>query len=130
MFAFIYADLQFQPIFPYQKPLLIKVKNYFPKVDCLDVDSFSEEFLITHTCQVTQQAERCSIYFNCPEPDISLGATIRLAEVLIRRQQQSLVILQGEHQRLERLLTNRTQLTFFKNPEEQLLFQNLEDFYS
>ena len=129
MFVFIYAELQPEPTHVYQKPILEKIKNCLFKVDCLDVDAYSGEFLISQACQVAEQAECCGVYFNCPDPDVSLGATIRLAEVLIRRQQKSLVVLQGEHQRLERLFTNRAHLTFLKNPEEVLLFQNLEDFY-
>ncbi len=129
MFVFIYAELQPEPTYVYQKPILAKIKNCFPKVDCLDVDAYSEEFLMSQACQVAEQAESCVVYFNSPESDNSLGASVRLAEVLIRRQQKSQVILQGENQRLERLFTNRDYLTFFKNPEEELLFQNLEDFY-
>ncbi|PSR55807.1 hypothetical protein AHMF7605_21055 [Adhaeribacter arboris] len=130
MLVFIYAELQPDSAYTYQKPILTKIKSSFPKVNSLDVDAYSEEFLVSQACQLIEQADRCGIYFNSPDPEISLGSTIRLVEVLIRRQQKNLVILNGEHQRLERLFSNRAQLTFFKNPGEQLLFQYLKDLYS
>jgi hypothetical protein len=127
--AFIYAELGQNSHYSYHKPILGQVKKQFPDLDFLDLDTFSEEFLITQGCQMVELASKCGVYFKSLEPDAALGATLRLAEVLIRRQQPTLVILQGTHTRLERLFGNRLNLNFLKNPEELMLQEHLNLFY-
>lgn len=126
---FIYAELPNELPYSYQKPLLTKIKRHFPDVIYLDMDAHSEEFLVSQACRLVAQAEVGVIYFNSSAPETSLGATLPLAEVLIRRQEKTLVILQGPHSRLERLLINRSNLTFLNNPSEELLLEHLRDFY-
>ncbi len=130
MAAFIYAELDQDLHYSYQKPVLGQVKKQFPSLDYLDLDTFSEEFLIMQACQMIALADKCGVYFKSLEPEAPLGATLRLAEILIRRQQPTLVILQGANTRLERLFSNRPALVFFKNPEELTLQEYLDLFYA
>lgn len=130
MGAFIYAELSQALNNSYQKPVLELIKKQFSSFDYLDLDNFSEEFLIMQTCQLVELADTCVVYFKSLAPEAPLGATLRLAEVLIRRQHSTLVVLQGTHTRLERLFNNRPTLTFLKNPTESRLQQHLNLFYT
>ncbi len=130
MAAFIYVELGQNSHFSYHKPILEQVKKQFPDLSFLDLDTFSEEFLINQACQLVELASKCGVYFTSLEPDASFGATLRLAEVLIRRQQPTLVVLQGTHTRLERLFGNRSNLNFLKNPAELMLQEHLNLFYA
>lgn len=129
MVAFIYAELGNEINYSYQKPLLAQIKKQFPSVEYLDLDTYSDEFLITQACQMVEQANSCGIYFKILDSEAALGAILRLAEVVIRRTQNGLVVLQGSHSRLERLFSHRPTLIFLKNPNEHSLLEQLGNFY-
>lgn len=130
MAAFIYLELGQAFSYSYRKPILEKVKIQFPDLDFLDLDAESEEFLVAQAGQLVQLADTCVFYLKSLDPEASLGAGLSLVEILIRRPQPTLVILQGTHNRLERLLSNRATLTFLKNVDEPMLFAHLATFYT
>ena len=127
---FIYADLLNEPVYSYHKPVLTKVKQAFPDTTVLDLDSFSDDFLVTQACQLLGQATKCVVYFRSISADAKMGGLTRLAEVLIQRQQNSLVIVRGEHNRLTRLFSDRQQVTFLNNPDEQTFTQHLHALFN
>jgi hypothetical protein len=115
-------------VYSYQKPLLGKLKHCFPKGVYLDLDSFSEDYLTSQAGRLLADAEKSVVYFACSEPEAPMGVALRLAEILIRRSMPSLVVLQGQHPRLGKLLSNRENIVFTQNPTEEQLFGLLEDF--
>ncbi|QNF31677.1 hypothetical protein HUW51_02660 [Adhaeribacter swui] len=130
MAAFIYIELGLSSDYTYYKPVLAKVKKRFPHLDYLDLDAFSEEFLMAQVNQVVAAADKCAVYFNIVDTEEPLGAVLPLAEILIRRQENTQVVLQGPHTRLERLFSNRQNLNFLKNPDDSTLIAHLERFFS
>ncbi|RDC64579.1 hypothetical protein [Adhaeribacter pallidiroseus] len=130
MATFIYVEVNQKFSSAYQKPMLEQVKKQFSGLDYLDLDGFSEEFLTKQACQLAELADICGVYYKSFAPEASLGATLPLAEILIRRSQPTLVILQGTHIRLEKLFSNRSNLIFLKNPEELTLQEHLSHLYS
>lgn len=126
--VFVYAELVPQPVYAYHQPLLTAVKRCFPALTCLDLDSFSEEFLIMQAGRLLAQADRCVVYFASAAPETPPGATLLLAEVLLRRPAASLVGLQGQHTRFERLFAQRPNLVFLPNPSETLFLEQLTAF--
>ena len=124
----VYAQLVPQPVYSYHQPLLTEVKRLFPALTCLDLDSFSEEYLMMQAGRLLEQADQCVVYFASPAPETPLGATLSLAEGLLRRPAASLVVVQGQHTRLERLFAQRRPLTFLSNPSEALFLKQLAAF--
>ena len=124
----VYVELSAARVYSYRKPLLEKLKQRFPEGVYLDLDSFSDDYLTTQACRLVKEADKNVLYFTSSEPDAPLGAALRLAEILIRRSANSLVVLQGPHTRLERLFSNRENIVFAHNPNEEQLFSFLEDY--
>ena len=124
----VYVELSLAGVYSYQKPILEKLKRRFPEGVYLDLDSFSEDYLTGQACRMVEEADKSVLYFTSSEPDAPLGSALRLAEILIRQSPASLVVLQGQHTRLERLFSNRGNLIFAHNPTEEQLFGLLDDF--
>ncbi len=128
MVVFIYVAVADEPSYSYENPFLSQVKKQFPEIVYLDIDSFSDDFLVTQACQLVEQAEVCVVYFTSTAPAARMGSSARLAEVLIRKQNKSLVGLQGANTRIERLFTARTHLSFLLNPGQEMLLTRLASF--
>lgn len=122
MQVFIYAELLNEPNYSYQKPILSWIKQTVHSVDCLDIDSFTEDYLITQACQMLENATTKVVYFKSAVIDASMGSLARLAEVLIQNTEgKRLMILEGQHTRLEKIFLNRPGLEFLHNPDKELM---------
>ncbi|CAA9264817.1 MAG: hypothetical protein AVDCRST_MAG95-2470 [uncultured Adhaeribacter sp.] len=124
----VYVELRPAGVYSYQKPLLEKLKQRFPAGVYLDLDAFSEDYLTAQAGRLLAEADKSAVYFACTEPEAPLGPALHLAEIIIRRPANSLVILQGKQPRLEKLFGNRENIVFAQNPSEEEFFQQLENF--
>lgn len=128
MQVFIYVELLDKPSYSYQKPVLNLVKQSIPGMIYLDVDSFSDDFLVTQACQLLEQATVSVVYFKSASSEAKIGSLVRFAETLIRIQNEKLIVVQGQHNRLERVFSNRSNLNLLNNPDERYFTTQLISF--
>jgi hypothetical protein len=123
--AFILIDLSSAAAFTYQKPPLQWVKQTFPDTTTLDLDDRSDALLVRYACRVLEEANQVIIYFQS-EKEAGFGTLAPLLEQVIRQRQKCLVLLQGQHPRLHRMLQARPELPFFSSEEEADLREKMQ----
>jgi nucleoside-triphosphatase THEP1 len=124
--AFLLIDLSAAGTFTYQKPILQWVKQGFPAVTVLDLDQRSEPVLVTYACRLLEEAEQAVIYF-IGEKEAGFATLTPLLEQIIRQRHKCLVLLQGQHPRLHRMLSARSDLRYFFSEEEEELRERVRE---
>ncbi|KAA5549190.1 hypothetical protein [Adhaeribacter rhizoryzae] len=120
MEAFIQVNIENTASFSFQRPLLSWLKAQNPEIAVLDVDSLSDEMLITQASRLIQEAAKYAIYFKVAEPNGNLGAAFKLVEEIIREDKPGLILIEGTHTRLTAIVQSRFYLQYIpvNNPEE------------
>ena len=120
MQVFIQVNLESSIAFSYKRPLLLWLNNEAPEITGLDIDSFSDEMLVTQACRLVQDAALYAVYFKVAEPNTPLGAAFKLLEEIIREDKSALILLEGTHSRLTAIVQARPylQLEVVQNPDE------------
>ena len=112
MLVFLFVSLTNTPSFQYQQPVVQWVKEVTPNAITLDLDTFSEEMLVTQTCRLLQEATHFMVYFKSENEEVPLRAVQKIVEELIWKEKPGTVLLEGKHRRLQVMLPARPHLTF------------------
>ncbi|ARS36746.1 hypothetical protein [Pontibacter actiniarum] len=110
MQAFLYIDLAANNA--YRKPVVELVQKALPTVTVLDLDSRSDELLQHYALRLLREAERTVVCIKADDGAAGLGNLMPLLEELFQEGRQRLVLLQGEHPRLQRIFSVRPHVAF------------------
>ena len=130
MQVFIQVSLGILERYSFQQPLLQQVKKQLPEVLTLDIDSASDEMLVSQACRLVQEAEQPAIYFKVAVPNANFGAAFRLIEELIRENKPALVLTEGTHIRLANIINVRPHLQFVSLANPELILEQLTNYYN
>lgn len=100
----LYIEIIKEPTFDFHKPSLDTLKNTFPKLDTLDLDNHSENYLFDYALSAFQQESQGILYFHIKDTEAQLGKSILLLNKLIKKKQQMLIFLEGNHLMLEKMM--------------------------
>ena len=112
MLVFLFVSLTNAPSFQYQQPVVQWVKEMAPAAITLDLDTFSEEMLVTQACRLIQEAARFVVYFKSENEEVPLRAVQKIVEELIWKEKPGTVLLEGKHRWVQVMLPARPHLTF------------------
>jgi hypothetical protein len=116
MKAFLYIDLTSSAT--YHKELLGKVKQAFPELALLDMDGRSEELLQHYALKLLREGEQVIVCIKAEEQLSDISILMPFMEELFQNYDNKLILLLGSHNRLNRILSARPNLTF-KNIDER-----------
>jgi hypothetical protein len=130
MQAFIQVNIEKPATFSYQRPLLSWLKARNPEIVVLDLDSFSDEILVTQAGRLVQEAAKFAIYFKVTEPNANLAGAFKLLEEIIREDKTGFILIEGTHTRLTAIVQARPhlQLKLVDNPAE--VKPHLENYFT
>ncbi|WP_347157325.1 hypothetical protein [Pontibacter chitinilyticus] len=120
--VFLLLDLAPAP-FAYQQPLVAAVQQACPAVAVLDIDAGSNELLLHYALKLLREASKAVVLVKAIGQAQGFGNVMPLLEELLQEQEGRLVLLLGEHHRLQRMLQARPQLKYkqVKDEAEALL---------
>ncbi|MHA6246415.1 hypothetical protein ACXYMU_00645 [Pontibacter sp. CAU 1760] len=119
MQAFLYLDLK--AVAAYHKALPAHVKKELPAVAVLDVDTSSGELTLHYALRLLRESEKAVVYVSADASRADFGGTMPLLEELFEGRAETLVLLDGNHPRLLRMLQARPQVQFRQVNEEEAL---------
>jgi len=112
MQVFLFVNLTDAPSFAYQQPILQWVKEIAPATITLDLDTFSEELLVSQACRLLQEATSFIVYFRTENTEVPFRAAQKVVEELIWKDKPGTVLLEGGHRRLQLMLPVRPHISF------------------
>ncbi|MEJ8801197.1 hypothetical protein [Pontibacter sp. H249] len=117
MQVFLYVNL----ITPatYSQPLLQEIKISFPQVAVLDMDAQSGELVQHYALQLLQEAELAIVCIKANESINDISALMPLLEELFQDKPGRLVLLLGQHARLQRMFAARQSIKYKAVGEEE-----------
>lgn len=89
--------------FNYNNPLTQRLKKEIASADHLDLDNFSEPYLIDQACKAMETCERVCVVFNLA-PESNTKPFLRLATWLADHPEKSLVFVNGKDELISKLL--------------------------
>lgn len=110
MQAFLLLDLTSTTDF--QRPLLAQVKQTWPEVVTLDVDTASGELLLHYALRLLREADKAVVLVQVDERTPGFGSAMPLVEELLLAQEGRMILLLGRHPRLQRMLQARPHIAF------------------
>lgn len=81
--------------------------------------------LVTQAYRLLEEAEQAVVYV-IGEEEAGIGTLTPLLEQVIRQRQKCLVLLQGQHPRLHRMLSGRPGLDYFTSEKEEYLREKVQ----
>lgn len=119
MQAFLYIELTTHTT--YRKPLPEQVKQQLPEVAVLDIDAESDELLQHYALRLLRESDKAVVCIKADATVTDLGKVMALLEELFQEKDNRLVLLLGEHSRLQRMFQARPQVQFRQVEEENVL---------
>ncbi|AKD02587.1 hypothetical protein POKO110462_08725 [Pontibacter korlensis] len=119
MQAFLYVDLTSDTSF--QQPVVEEVHKSLPSVSVLDIDARSDKLLQHYALRLLREAARAVVCIKAEEHTQDLGSLMPLLEELFQEGKQRLVLLQGQHPRLQRIFSARSHVAFKVVTEEEVV---------
>ena len=119
MQAFLYFDLT--PDTAFLKPVVEQVRQSLPTVSILDLDTKSDELLLHYALRLLRESESAVVCIRADESTTNFGSLMPLLEELVEEGKQRLVLLQGQHPRLQRIFAARPHVVFKAMEEAQVV---------
>ncbi|WP_073851685.1 hypothetical protein [Pontibacter flavimaris] len=119
MQAFLYFDLSSDTSF--HKPVVEQVRQRMPAVSVLDLDTRSDELVQHYALRLLRESEKAVVCMKADDSVTEFGSLMPLLEELFEEGKQRLVLLQGQHPRLQRIFAARPQVVFKVVGEEQVV---------
>lgn len=119
MQAFLYFNLAAPGT--YRQPLLERVKTALPQVTILDLDAQSGELVQHYALHLLREADQAVVCIKANESITDLGSMMPLLEELFLEKQDRLVLLQGQHARLQRMFGAREGIEYKVVGEEDVV---------
>ncbi|TRX51626.1 hypothetical protein FNH22_23995 [Fulvivirga sp. M361] len=85
--------LAFNPPLPVEK-----------NISCFDLDNYSDDLVTNTAIQAVDQAEKVVVFITSSSPNSKLGSVLKLLNVLVRNKRQKLLIYNGSHPMLDKML--------------------------
>lgn len=126
MQAFLYFDLTDSGA--YQKPVAAQVRQAFPDIAVLDLDTTSDDLLQHYARRMLREATQSIICIKADESTKDLGSLMPLLEEIFREGRQRLVLLEGEHARLRRMFDARPSIIYSVVSEQEVVRKTKEFF--
>ncbi|MBC5992725.1 hypothetical protein [Pontibacter cellulosilyticus] len=112
----------------YRQPLLEQLKAALPQVAILDLDAQSGELVQHYALQLLKEAEQAVVCIKADESKTDLGSMMPLLEELFLEKRGRLVLLQGQHARLQRMFGARENINY-KTVGEEEVAQEAQSFF-
>ena len=125
MQAFLYINLTATT--PYHQPVPEQVKKALPQIAVLDVDAASGELVQHYALRLLRDAAKAVVCIKADESVADISALMPFLEELFQEHPQRHVLLQGQHDRLQRMFAARPAVSFKVVGEEEVL-EEVEQF--
>ncbi|WP_162051464.1 hypothetical protein [Pontibacter pamirensis] len=119
MQAFLYIELTTHTT--YSKPLPEQVKRQLPEVAVLDIDAGSDELLQHYALRLLRESDQAVVCIKADANTPGLGKAMAILEELFEEKAGRLVLLLGEHSRLQRMFQARPHVQLRQVEEEEAL---------
>ncbi|RDV15531.1 hypothetical protein DXT99_08560 [Pontibacter diazotrophicus] len=119
MQAFLYIELTTH--ITYRKPLPEQVKQQLPEVAVLDIDAESDELIQHYALRLLRESDQAVVCIKADATAPGLGKAMALLEELFEEKAGRLVLLLGEHSRLQRMFQARPHVQLRQVGEEEVL---------
>ncbi|WP_162428373.1 hypothetical protein [Pontibacter pudoricolor] len=114
----------------YGNPVLEQVKNQFPDVAVLDIDSQSGELVLHFAKQLLQSAGQVIVCVDSAGADAGFGSVFPLVELVLEGQKDQLIVFRNGHNRLQRMVQARPELKMRVAQSDAELIQVVQEFYT
>lgn len=129
MDAFLYVQLTAPAALPaYGQPLVNWVKATKTAVTALDIDLQSDELMQHYALRLLRESTKSIVCLKAEE-GVPLEKLMPLLEELLQPDPNRLVLLLGEHQRLQRIFEARPLVKFKVAGEEDVLKKEVTAFF-
>jgi hypothetical protein len=129
MKTLIHIRISQYPIFSYDIPIVRWAKACFPQIHTYDFDSQSQSLMVDYAKEMIAQSQLLAIVIECEE-NAAPGPALKMMDILTRQKNKDiLLIFNGQHAILEKMLTAIKGIQIGKNltlPEQQ---KHLNDFF-
>lgn len=119
MQAFLYYDLAVSTAF--HQPVVEQVRQSIPAVSVLDLDAASDKLLLHYALRLLRESERAVVSIKSDGNTADLTSLMPLLEELFVEGKQRLILLQGQHPRLQRIFAARSHVAFKVVREEEVV---------
>jgi hypothetical protein len=106
-----------QQEFNYSNPFLDQLKKEI-EADFLDLDNFSEAYLIDQAGKALEIADKCAVFFDLG-PGSDTKAFLKIATWLADHPEKSIVFVNGKEERISKLLFAQDGFCYHALPEEK-----------
>ncbi|WP_299759072.1 hypothetical protein [uncultured Pontibacter sp.] len=119
MQAYLYVDLAVSTAF--HQPVVKQVRQSMPAVSVLDLDAASDKLLQHYALRLLRESERAVVSIKSDENTADLNSLMPLLEELFVEGKQRLILLQGQHPRLQRIFAARPHVDLKVVREEEVV---------
>jgi hypothetical protein len=130
MQVFLQVSLSLPGFYPFGQPVLQALKAQHPAVVTLDIDSASDEMLVSQACRLVQEAAQVAVYFQVVEPNAELGGAFRVVTEIIQENKAALILLEGTHTRIASIVNARPNLVLVPVSDSSLIPNRVAVFFN
>lgn len=128
MQAFLYFSMAATTT--YGQPVLQKVKQALPQTAILDFDAASDELVLHYALKLLREAEKAVCCIKTDESTHDISAILPLLEELFIEKPDRLILLQGQHARLQRMFDARAGVKYKVVTEQEVTEATVQFFRS
>ncbi|WP_299822323.1 hypothetical protein [uncultured Pontibacter sp.] len=128
MQAFLYFDLTAPGNYRYKQPLLEQVKTAMPQAAILDMDAQSGELVQHYALKLLHEAAQAVVCIKADESITDISSLMPILEELFLERPGRLVLLQGQHARLQRMFDARISIKYKVAAAEEVV-QQVQSFF-
>ncbi|WP_439881142.1 hypothetical protein ACSX1A_18615 [Pontibacter sp. MBLB2868] len=119
MESFLYINLTHTNA--YQQPVPERIKAAFPGIAILDLDARSGELVQHYALRLLRDSEKGVVCIKVDDSTTDIAVLMPLLEELFEEHAQRLVLLQGQHARLQRMFGARPDIEYAVVEEDEVL---------
>lgn len=83
----------------FEKDILKEASANFPALEVIDFDNHSDAFMIDSCLKLSEESERIAVIIDAESAEVGTGGIVKFLNALLRKKkQQVLIILNGEHE--------------------------------
>lgn len=116
------------PRLAYSHPFPDHIKSSYPDVAVFDIDGYSDEMMQQYALRLMRESESCIVCFEAEEND-AIDKVMALLEEMLQPDSRRLIMLSGEHTRLQRIFGARPMLNFIAVENAEAFYKEVKNFY-
>jgi hypothetical protein len=122
---FLYIEISSDSLgISYEKPIISTIKKNFAEVLTFDFDNFSDGLVLRYANELLKESEQTIVFFEVEETS-NLKQLMPLLTKILDKPEQLTIIMRGNNERLEKILSILNYLKIQENTHEIELIETI-----